>query len=50
MSEIVVPCYRPSADGGRELFGVLDIDSDKVGTFDEVDRACLERICEALFG
>ncbi|MHC5057921.1 MAG: GAF domain-containing protein [Planctomycetota bacterium] len=39
-SEIVVPIL--DASGG--LLGVLDIDSDQVAAFDEVDGANLERI------
>lgn len=43
-SEIVVPVFAP--DG--ELVAVLDVDSDSVNAFDEIDREGLERIC-ALF-
>jgi GAF domain-containing protein len=43
-SEIVVPVFGP--DG--ELIAVLDVDSDRLESFDEVDRAGLERIV-ALF-
>ena len=39
-SEIVVPVHGP--DG--TVTAVLDIDSDKLGTFDEVDQLWLERI------
>jgi GAF domain-containing protein len=39
-SEIVVPVRGP--DGA--LIGVLDIDSERVGTFDDEDRVALERI------
>lgn len=39
-SEIVVPLM---ADG--HVVGVLDIDSERVGTFDEVDRLYLEELC-----
>ena len=40
-SEIVVPVF------GREgeLIAVLDVDSDRLDAFDEVDREGLERIC-----
>lgn len=38
-SEIVVPLKR-----GDEVVGVLDIDSEKLDTFDEVDRRWLERL------
>lgn len=40
-SEIVVPLTNR---GGR-VWGVLDIDSEQPGTFDEVDARCLEDIC-----
>lgn len=43
-SEIVVPVF----DRDRELIGVLDVDSDQLAAFDEVDKEQLERIC-ALF-
>jgi GAF domain-containing protein len=39
-SEIVVPVFGPD----NELIAVLDIDSDQLDAFDEVDRAGLERI------
>lgn len=39
-SEIVVPVFGP----GRELIAVLDIDSDRLATFDDEDRAGLEAI------
>lgn len=39
-SEIVVPVLN--AD--HALIGVLDIDSERVGTFDEADRSGLERL------
>lgn len=38
-SEIVVPIWR-----GSEVVAVLDIDSEHLATFDEVDREWLERI------
>lgn len=38
-SEIVVPVWR-----GREIVAVLDIDSEHLATFDEVDRLWLEKI------
>lgn len=44
-SEIVVPVFGPD----RELIAVLDVDSDQLDAFDEVDRAGLERLVE-LFG
>ena len=43
-SEIVVPVFGP--DG--KVVAVLDIDSDKLGTFDETDREGLERIAGLL--
>jgi GAF domain-containing protein len=39
-SEIVVPVF----DGSGSLIGVFDIDSERRGTFDEADRAGLERL------
>jgi GAF domain-containing protein len=39
-SEIVVPVF----DRDRTLIAVLDVDSDQLDSFDEVDRAGLERI------
>ena len=41
-SEIVVPVFQASG----ELIGVLDIDSNATGNFDDTDAACLEAICE----
>lgn len=38
-SEIVVPVWR-----GGEIIAVLDIDSEHLATFDEVDKLWLERI------
>jgi GAF domain-containing protein len=38
-SEIVVPLIR-----GRTLIGVLDVDSPRIGRFDERDRAGLEQL------
>ena len=43
-SEIVVPVH--GADGS--VTAVLDIDSDRLATFDETDRAWLERIVALL--
>lgn len=40
LSEIVVPVY----DANRLLLGVLDVDSDRPGSFDEQDRDGLEAI------
>lgn len=42
-SEIVVPIHR---DG--QVFGVLDIDSDRLDTFDETDRIYLEQLANTL--
>ena len=42
-SEIVVPIYKDN-----EVFAVLDIDSEHLGTFDETDKLWLEKIA-ALF-
>ncbi len=39
-SEIVVPVF----DGAGELIAVLDIDSDRIASFDERDREGLEKI------
>ena len=41
-SEIVVPVFGPD----DELIAVLDIDSDRVGTFSSEDRAGLEKLVE----
>lgn len=43
-SEIVVPVFN----GDSVLAAVLDIDSEELDAFDEVDRLGLERICETL--
>ena len=42
-SEIVVPVWR-----GEEIIAVLDIDSEHLATFDEVDKEWLERIVALL--
>ena len=42
-SEIVVPVWQ-----GEEIVAVLDIDSEHLATFDEVDRVWLERIVSLL--
>ena len=54
-SEIVVPVFdktTPSFDqeskNGGKVVAVLDIDSDKLATFDEIDRKYLEDICKLL--
>ena len=41
-SEIVVPVFTPK---GR-LLAVLDIDSDRLDAFDDIDRINLESLCE----
>ncbi len=43
-SEIVVPVWKSGT-----IAAVLDIDSERLGTFDEVDRLNLERIAELIF-
>lgn len=43
-SEIVVPMFR-----NGEVFAVLDIDSEKLSTFDETDRVYLEKIVQQCF-
>ena len=42
-SEIVVPVFR-----NGEIIAVLDIDSEHLSTFDDVDKEWLERIVECL--
>lgn len=41
-SEIVVPL----TDASGQVRGVLDIDSDRLNSFDETDRHYLEKVCE----
>ena len=43
-SEIVVPMFRSG-----EVFAVLDIDSEKLSTFDETDKVFLEKIVQQCF-
>ena len=43
-SDIVVPVFGP--DG--KVTAVLDIDSDQLATFDDVDRQYLEQICKLI--
>ena len=45
-SEIVVPLINIINKG--EVIGVLDIDSEKIATFDETDRLWLEQIAEVV--
>ena len=42
-SEIVVPIRH-----GNEIVGVLDIDSDQLATFDDIDREWLEKVADLL--
>lgn len=42
-SEIVIPIFK-----GSEVSGVLDVDSDSLNMFDEVDKKYLEEICRWL--
>jgi GAF domain-containing protein len=42
-SEIVVPVFR-----NNEIIAVLDIDSDRLGTFDETDAEWLEQLVKGL--
>lgn len=44
-SEIVVPIIR-----NKEVKAVLDIDSDTLNSFDDIDALYLERICDLLNG
>ena len=43
-SEIVVPIFDGDSDGDGAVTAVLDLDSDRVATFDEEDRAGLEAV------
>ena len=42
-SEIVVPLFREN-----QIIGVLDIDSDRLNMFDEIDAGYLEKICRII--
>jgi len=44
-SEIVVPVFNP--DGS--VYGVIDVDSDKLSSFDETDARYLEKIVKMIF-
>ncbi len=44
-SEIVVPLIRR---GENEVWGVLDIDSENLNSFDEIDARFLEEVCSWL--
>ena len=43
-SEIVVPVF----DNDSKVMAVLDIDSDRLATFDDIDRKYLEDICKLI--
>lgn len=43
-SEIVIPIF----DSQRNVFMVLDIDSDKLNAFEELDKVQLVRLCEVI--
>lgn len=43
-SEIVVPVWR-----NNEIVAVLDVDSEKLATFDDIDRIWLEKIVACIF-
>jgi len=43
-SEIVLPFY----DSKKNIIGVLDVDSDKTASFDEVDARYLEKMLELI--
>lgn len=42
-SEIVVPIYK-----NNKVVGVLDVDSNKFNSFDEIDAKWLEKICKLI--
>ncbi len=44
-SEIVVPVWS-----GNRIIAVLDIDSDQLDAFDEIDAHYLEKVCDLLRG
>ncbi|MGQ9801830.1 MAG: GAF domain-containing protein [Candidatus Saccharicenans sp.] len=44
-SEIVVPVFKP--DGS--VYGVIDVDSDKLASFDETDARYLQKIAGLIF-
>ena len=47
-SEIVVPLMMRDASGDDVVWGVLDIDSTELATFDDTDREWLGRISDAV--
>jgi GAF domain-containing protein len=44
-SEIVVPVFNPD----DSVYGVIDVDSDKLASFDETDARYLEKIVKMIF-
>ncbi len=44
-SEIVVPVFTPEG----EIYGVIDVDSDKLASFDETDASYLQQIARMIF-
>lgn len=44
-SEIVVPLFK-----NGEVVGVLDVDSDKLEAFDQIDKKHLEKLCQWISG
>ncbi len=44
-SEIVVPVFTPEG----EIYGVMDVDSDKLASFDETDARYLQEIARMIF-
>jgi GAF domain-containing protein len=47
-SEIVLPIFTKSPDIDGNVIGVLDVDSDKLNSFDENDKYYLEQVCVLL--
>lgn len=47
-SEIVLPIFANSANRDGNITGVLDVDSDKIASFDETDKLYLEQVCSIL--
>lgn len=43
-SEIVIPVFEKG-----KLIAVMDVDSDKLGSFNEIDRVWLEKIVELIY-
>lgn len=43
-SEIVVPIFANSKNNGRNVIAVLDVDSDKLSSFDDTDKTHLEHV------